>query len=103
MPPLVLNAAFEFEIKAAMHLNENLWMNTQVQRNVSGPIAQLPWVTTYESLAQFEERQQKMQADEVYKSLLFEPRVSSLCTIGFGNLIMHRKPVVPYYRFVRLT
>jgi len=75
---VALDAAFEFAIKAAMYLNENLGTNTQVQRNVSGPVAQLHWATTHESLAQVEERQQKMQADEGYNSLIAEAREQGL-------------------------
>ncbi|UCC54230.1 MAG: hypothetical protein JSV68_09710 [Anaerolineaceae bacterium] len=77
-----IEAAFEWAVKVAMYLNENLGMNTKVQRNVAGSVYQVHWVTTVESLAQVDEVFQRMQADEGYGSLLAEAREQGLFDVS---------------------
>lgn len=75
-----LDAAYEWAAKVAMYLNENFEAyggSIQAQRNVGGPLYQVHWIGTVESLAQLEETDQRVQADEGYGSLLEEAHEQS--------------------------
>jgi len=64
--------AIEWALKIAAHLNETLQTNFAVQRNVGGPVNQLHWVDTYDSLGALEVILAKIQEDDGYRQLLAE-------------------------------
>jgi hypothetical protein len=70
--------AITFAVKIAKYMREKFSLNTQVSRNVGGPIYQLHWITTYPSLADFEKTGRQVEADEGYRSLLAELRQQNL-------------------------
>ena len=55
-----IQEAFSLAVKAAKFLNEKFGTNAQVHRNVSGPVYQVHWVTTYESHAALEKSRKQM-------------------------------------------
>lgn len=73
-----VESAFEWAVKVAMYVNQTFGTNVQVQRNLTGPLYQVHWVNTLESLAQVEEIGQKLQADQGYASLLADAREQGL-------------------------
>ena len=50
----------------------------QVVRNVGGPVYQIHWVSTYDSLAAYDRTIKKIEADEDYQELLAEVREQAL-------------------------
>ena len=53
---------FTMAVDIATYHNDNLGAgNIHVLRNISGPVNEVRWVETYESLADFEVFQQKLQ------------------------------------------
>jgi hypothetical protein len=64
--------AIEWALKVAAYLNETLQTNVAVQRNVAGPVNQLHWFSTHDSLASVEEIGAKIQVDAGYQQLLAE-------------------------------
>ena len=77
-----IEAAMEFAVKVAMYLSENHGTDTQVQHNVGGPVYQVHWVTTVENLAEVDQLNQKLQADERYGSLLATAREQDLFDVS---------------------
>ncbi len=77
-----VEAAFEWAVKVAMYNNEKHGLNMQVQRNVAGPVYQVHWVLTVESLAQLDELGKRMGADEGYNSLLADARERGLFDVA---------------------
>ena len=67
--------AFSWASKVANYVNKKFeGVNVQVVRNVGGPVNQLRWVSTYESLASFEKMSKTIEADDGYQTLLAEIR-----------------------------
>ena len=63
--------AMEFAVKVASYVNDNYpGLNVQVLRNVGGKIAEVHWVSSYESLAAFEEAFAKIGADPGYQEIV---------------------------------
>ena len=69
-----VDAAYEWAIKVAAYLTENVGMDAQAHRNVAGPVFQVHWISRVESLAQVEQVMQGLQTDEGYGALLVEAR-----------------------------
>lgn len=69
---------FEWAVKVSMYLNEKFGTDTRVLRNVNGTMYQVHWATNYETLAQMEETNQELIADEGYNGLLAEAREQQL-------------------------
>lgn len=71
--------AFAWAVKVATYINENFsGSNIQVMRNVGGPVWQVHWVDSHESLAAYEEVMKKVEADSGYLELLGEARDQKL-------------------------
>jgi len=70
--------AVAWALKTTNYLRDKLGGNTQLMRNVGGPLYQLHWVTTHSSLADFEKELKRMEADEGYKTLVKEARQQGL-------------------------
>lgn len=64
--------AAEWALKIAAYINETFETNIIVQRNVAGPVNQLHWVSTYDSLASVEETSAKISEDPGYQQLMAE-------------------------------
>jgi len=63
-------AAFELATKIAGHINDHIsGINVLVLRNLNGPLNQVSWVASYESLAALEERSAVLAADSGYQAL----------------------------------
>ena len=69
-----LEPAFEWAVRVAMVMKQNLGQDLQVHRNVTGSIFQVHWSATFDSLAAFEAISTKMGEDEGYLALLAEQR-----------------------------
>lgn len=70
-----IQEAFSWAAKAANYINKKFeGVNVQVARNVGGPIYQVHWVATYQSLASFEKLGKQIESDEGYQGLLAEIR-----------------------------
>jgi len=69
--------AIAWALKVANHARSKLGSNTQVVRNIGGPIYQIHWVSTYQSLAEMEAAVKKTEADEGYRTMLLEARQQS--------------------------
>jgi hypothetical protein len=70
--------AFSVGLKAARYMNEKFGTNMQVNRNVNGPVYQIHFVTTYDSLAAFEKTRKQWEADTGYQEVLTEIRNKGL-------------------------
>jgi hypothetical protein len=69
-----LEAAFEWAVKVAMVIKQNIGQDLQVHRSITGSPFEVHWSATFESLAAFETASAKMTADEGYIALLEEQR-----------------------------
>ena len=71
--------AFEWAVRAADQINSKFPdANFQVLRRISGPISDVSWIATFDSLAQFDEWQAGIQSDPEYQQLLAEGRSEGL-------------------------
>ena len=71
--------AFTWAIKTVNSVNANIeGVNVQVLRNVGGPTFQLHFVSTYESLAAYDEATKRLEADAGYQELIAEARAAGL-------------------------
>ena len=70
--------AVVWAVKITNYLREKLGANTQLMRNVGGPVFQLHWVSTHQSLADFEKAGKRIEADEGYRTFLAEARQQGL-------------------------
>jgi hypothetical protein len=70
--------AVAWAVKTTNYLRDKLGANTQLMRNVGGPAYQLHWVSTHQSLADFEKAIKRIEADEGYKTLVGEARQQGL-------------------------
>ena len=61
-------------VKVAKYSNEKFGTNIQVARNVGGPVFQVHWVGTYDSLASLEKIWKQIEADQGYQGLVTEVR-----------------------------
>jgi hypothetical protein len=59
--------AVAWAIKAASYLRDKQNTNTQVSRNIGGPVFQLHWVSTHPSLADVEKTMKQVEADQGYR------------------------------------
>jgi len=75
-------AGFAFAVKVATYITENLGTQIQVLRNVGGPVNQVHWIATYESLAEYEASMKKIENDEGYQGLLGELQEPSLYIVS---------------------
>ena len=71
-------AAIEWALKVSGYVNDNFGTNIAVHGNVAGPINQIHWVATYESLGAFEAMASKIVQDEGYNELLAESSEANL-------------------------
>jgi hypothetical protein len=62
----------EWALKISDYVNDTFGTNISVHGNVAGPINQIHWVATYESLAAFEKVAGRIIQDEGYNQLLAE-------------------------------
>jgi len=70
-----LDEAFGWAVKVAGYINKKFkGANIQVVRNIGGPVYQLHWVGTYETLAAFESQWKQIEGDRGFRSLLTEIR-----------------------------
>ena len=70
-----INEAFEWAAKVASYINKKFdGANVQVLRNVGGPMYQVHWVGTHDSLAEFERQWKQIESDKGYRNLLTEIR-----------------------------
>lgn len=65
-------AGFAWAVKVGAYSTENLGINVQVVRNVGGLVNQVHWVSTYESLAEYDAALKKILADDGYQKLYAE-------------------------------
>jgi hypothetical protein len=71
--------AFAWAIKLGHYLNEKFSEGSvQVVRNIGGPVWQVHWVVSFESLATLEEVMKRVEADSGYLELLGEARDQEL-------------------------
>ena len=73
-----LQQAFEWAVRAAAYLNEKHGTNTQVLSNVTGPGQRVHWLTSYDSLAAYEEMGARIFEDEGFQTLVAELREQEL-------------------------
>ncbi len=70
-----LPEAIEFGLKVVALVNDKFPdLNIQLIRNVVGPIYELHWVSSTESLATYEEVNKRIEADQGYQALVAEIR-----------------------------
>jgi hypothetical protein len=68
-------AGFAWAVKVAAYLNTTFpGMNVRVTRPVGGPLAEVHWLSEFASLAEYEARVAKFEADAGYQGLLKEAR-----------------------------
>ncbi|MFN2141439.1 MAG: hypothetical protein ACK2U5_13205 [Candidatus Promineifilaceae bacterium] len=68
----MFQSAMEWALRASAYVNEKYGTNVSVHVNVAGPVNQLRWVATYESLTAFESVVTQLATDEGYSDLLAE-------------------------------
>jgi hypothetical protein len=73
-----LTEAIAWAVKATNYLRDKFGTNAQLTRNIGGPLYQLHWVSTHQSLADYEKRIKQTEADEGYKTLVMEARQQGL-------------------------
>ena len=67
--------AFAWAVKVASWANQKYpGTKMQVIRNVGGPLYQVHWTATYDSLASWEKAWKQIEADDEYRALLAEVR-----------------------------
>ena len=70
-----LPEAVEFGLKVVAYISDKFPdLNIQLIRNVGGPIYELHWVSSTETLATYEEVNKSIEADEGYQALVAEAR-----------------------------
>ena len=70
-----LPEAVEFGLKVVALLNDKFPdLNIQLIRNVGGPLYELHWVSSTETLASYEEVTKRIEADQGYQELVAEIR-----------------------------
>jgi hypothetical protein len=65
-------AAIAWAHKVSAYVNDNFSTNITVNGNVAGPVNQIHWIGTFESLASFEEITGQISSDAGYAQLLEE-------------------------------
>ena len=78
-------AALEWSVRVATHVNETFGTNWTVYVNVTGNLREVHWSNDYESLAEYEEIGAKTQADEGFQALVAENRENGY--IGRASLV----------------
>ena len=74
-----LPEAVEFGLKVVAYVNDKFPESTpQMIRNVGGPLYELHWVSTFETLASYEDLSKRLEADQGYQELLAEVRQARL-------------------------
>jgi hypothetical protein len=70
-----MREAFGWAAKVASYTNQKFpGVNVQVTRNIGGPMSQVRWMASYESLASFEKLMRQIESDDGYQALLAEVR-----------------------------
>jgi len=70
-----LQDAFVWAVKVMKYINQKYpGTNIYVARNVDGPLYQVRWFATYDSLASYETFRKQIESDEGYRGLLAEIR-----------------------------
>ncbi len=70
-----LREAFTWAAKVASYVNQKVpGMNLQVTRNIGGPVYQVRWISSLESLAAYEKAARQIESDDGYQALLAEVR-----------------------------
>ena len=70
-----LPEAVEFGLKVVALLNDKVpELSAQLVRNVGGPLYELHWVSTTETLASYDDVSKRIEADEGYQELVAEIR-----------------------------
>jgi len=70
--------ALAWAVKVTNYARDKFGANTQLMRNIGGPAGQIHWVSTFPSLADFENARKQIEPDEGYKSLVMEARQQNL-------------------------
>ena len=65
-----MQEAWVWAVKAAKYLNEKFGTNVSVHRNLGGPLFQVHWVATCESLAAFEKVHKQVDTDPGFQELI---------------------------------
>jgi hypothetical protein len=73
----MFQSAMEWALRASAYVNEKYGTNVSVHMNVAGPVNQLRWVATYESLTAFDDVVMQLLTDEGYAALLAETSEAS--------------------------
>jgi hypothetical protein len=73
-----MTEAVTWAVNATRYLRDRLGTNTQLARNIGGPVFQLHWVSTYPSLADLERVMRQIETDEGYNSRVAEARQRGL-------------------------
>ena len=74
-----LDAAFAFAAKLSAYVKDNYpGMTLTVPRNVAGPLYEVHWVGTVDTLAAYDEFNKKLNASEGYQKLVQEARDQGL-------------------------
>jgi hypothetical protein len=66
--------AFEWAVRVAAYIREKFGTDTQVLRNGNGSFYRVHWMTSYDSLGDYEEMMAKIGEDEGYLALIDELR-----------------------------
>jgi hypothetical protein len=75
----VRTAGIQSGKQAAAHINSTLpGLNVRATRSVGGLVACVHWISEYASLADFESKWAKLEADASYQALLKEARDANL-------------------------
>ena len=70
-----LQEAFAAALKVSSYIDKTFeGVKIQVARNVGGPVFQVHWVATYESLAAFDATSKQIESNEGYRALIAELR-----------------------------
>lgn len=85
--------AFAWAAKAAGYVSKQLGTNLQIARNIGGLLYQVHFVSTFASLAEFEQFSNKLQADPGYQELVTQARQEELL-IG-RSIVTHLYESVP--------
>lgn len=78
-----MDAGFAWAVKVAGWVNGKLpGANVQVLRNVSGPLQEVRWIMTADSLAELEQRTAAVEGDAEYQAMIAEARSGGLFVQG---------------------
>jgi len=70
-----LQETFAWAVKVTKYINQKFpGVNLYTARNVYGPVYQVHWFATYDSLAAYEKLRKQLETDEGYGRLLAEIR-----------------------------